>query len=121
MDEEDASSGASVQLIETPTGTSKKPRLANYGSTSKNWTSDCFEVGDLVQDRDGHSGIVKYIGPVARASKKRVDLWVGVRWDEAGRGSNDGAVTDSTHGRIRYFECEKGYEDIFWRGSVHAP
>lgn len=56
-----------------------------------------IKVGDRVQS-DGSLATVRYVGPVAGQDVKKV--WIGVEWDDAGRGKNDG-----TTGGERYFEC----------------
>ncbi len=56
-----------------------------------------IKVGDRVQS-DGSLATVRYVGPVAGQDAKKT--WIGVEWDEANRGKNDG-----TTGGERYFEC----------------
>lgn len=43
-----------------------------------------------------HAATVRYIGPVAGQD----GTWVGLEWDDASRGKNDGS-----HDGVRYFEC----------------
>jgi len=62
-----------------------------------------FSVGELVQDEEGHAGIVRYFGPVA-LSKKKEQNWVGVEWNDVGRGKYDGSVVVDGQ-TIRYFTC----------------
>ncbi|KAK6213961.1 putative CAP-Gly domain-containing protein [Colletotrichum tabaci] len=45
---------------------------------------------------DGALCTVRYIGPVAGTS----GTWLGVEWDDSGRGKHDGQ-----HGDVRYFSC----------------
>jgi dynactin complex subunit len=52
-----------------------------------------FEVSQRVSDVTGSRGTVRYVGPVL-TSKDQSAIWIGVEWDEVGRGKHDGAVTD---------------------------
>ena len=59
-------------------------------------------------------GTIRYVGPVA-TSKKATTTWLGIEWDDANRGKNDGSVK-SADGQIhRYFTTEEG------RGSFIKP
>ena len=49
-----------------------------------------FAPGLRVVSEDGYFGTVRYVGPV-KTSKKPVDF-VGVEWDDPGRGKHDGSV-----------------------------
>lgn len=58
-----------------------------------------MQVGErlLVRDRDGsHPCSIRYVGPIGGKPGE----WVGVEWDHASRGKNDGSVAGT-----RYFEC----------------
>ena len=60
-----------------------------------------MSVGERVKvkDRDGvHVCTVRYAGLIAG----KEGTWVGVEWDDAGRGKNDGSVAGK-----RYFECRR--------------
>ena len=56
-----------------------------------------FAPGQRVRDREGSAGTVRYVGPVA-ASKKAGAVFVGVEWDDPGRGKHGGTV-----GGVAYF------------------
>jgi len=47
---------------------------------------------------DGHRGTVRYDGDIAGAGTGR---WLGVEWDDSGRGKHDG-----THQGINYFQTQ---------------
>ena len=59
-----------------------------------------FAVGDRVRS-EGSAATVRYVGAVEGQDAKKV--WVGVEWDEPGRGKHDG-----TAGGTRYFACPPG-------------
>ncbi|KEP65424.1 UNVERIFIED_CONTAM: CAP-Gly domain-containing protein [Hammondia hammondi] len=77
-----------------------------------------YTPGDRVADLDGHLGTVRYIGPVEGYSRRiaaaseyetsssspscceDAELWIGVEWDDAGRGKHDGSL----NGKV-YFSC----------------
>jgi len=54
-------------------------------------------VGARVQS-EGSRATVRYVGAVEGQDPSKT--WVGVQWDEPGRGKNDGST-----GGVRYFEC----------------
>lgn len=70
--------------------------------------------GERVRDAKGHVGTVRYVGSVL-TSRNPHQKWIGVEWDEDGRGKHDGMVTDSNERDQRYFECKMG------RGSFVRP
>lgn len=45
----------------------------------------------------GEYGTVRYIGPLA----SQTGVWIGVQWDQPGRGKHDGVAPDGT----RYFDA----------------
>ncbi len=53
-----------------------------------------------VDSAQGARGCVRYIGPVHSESEKSGKIWVGVEWDEIGRGKHDGTLDG-----VRYFSC----------------
>lgn len=55
-----------------------------------------------VDSEDGEKGTVRYVGTV-KGSKKAESIFVGVEWDEEGRGKNDGSSSGE-----RYFSCPAG-------------
>ncbi|KYK69020.1 CAP-Gly domain-containing protein [Toxoplasma gondii TgCatPRC2] len=75
-----------------------------------------YTPGDRVVDLDGHLGTVRYIGPVEGYSRRTAsasyetssssslcedaELWIGIEWDDAGRGKHDGSL----NGKV-YFSC----------------
>ncbi|PFH34817.1 CAP-Gly domain-containing protein [Besnoitia besnoiti] len=82
-----------------------------------------YTVGDRVVDLEGHLGTLRYIGAVhgysrrasarlasslaapdsssgACADEEEADLWLGVEWDDPGRGKHDGSL----NGKV-YFTC----------------
>ena len=71
------------------------------------------EVGDRVRHQEGYYGSVRYVGVVCTAKNPYFN-YVGVEWDEAGRGIHDGAVKVE-QGYERYFDCEMG------KGSFVKP
>lgn len=65
-----------------------------------------FSLGQRVADEEGNRGTVRYLGPVASAKDPEA-AWVGVEWDDPGRGKHDGSVV-TTAGKIhRHFSCLK--------------
>ena len=56
-------------------------------------------VGSRVLLGGQHRATVRYVGPV----EGQEGAWVGIEYDEAGRGKHDGS-----HGGRRYFECAQG-------------
>lgn len=46
-----------------------------------------FLINSRVVDSDGFKGTVKYIGSVA-AAKNKEEIWLGIVWDKADRGSS---------------------------------
>lgn len=59
-------------------------------------------VGCRVQTNDGARATVRYVGAVDGQEGE----WVGVEWDDPGRGKHDGS-----HGGKRYFECVASSEN----------
>eukprot|EP00485_Elphidium_margaritaceum_P006741 CAMPEP_0202696140 /NCGR_PEP_ID=MMETSP1385-20130828/9480_1 /ASSEMBLY_ACC=CAM_ASM_000861 /TAXON_ID=933848 /ORGANISM="Elphidium margaritaceum" /LENGTH=601 /DNA_ID=CAMNT_0049352251 /DNA_START=33 /DNA_END=1838 /DNA_ORIENTATION=- len=56
---------------------------------------------------DRCKGTIRYVGPVA-TSKNADTVWLGIEWDDANRGKNDGAVTTKDGQIHRYFTTEAG-------------
>lgn len=65
-----------------------------------------FAVGDRVIDDRRAKATVRYVG---RVGETRGD-WIGVEWDDEGRGKHDG-----THQGKRYFATEKTTAGSFVR------
>lgn len=65
-----------------------------------------FFIGQRVADKENVEirGTVRYVGPVC-ISKNQDQTFIGVEWDQEGRGKYDGSVTDSDGNVIRYFTC----------------
>lgn len=68
-----------------------------------------FKIGDRVTDGDGKNATVRYIGPIKDA-KVQIEstIWIGVEWEAAGRGRNDGSCKDKFGTIHRYFSCSDG-------------
>ncbi|KAI9919688.1 hypothetical protein PsorP6_017685 [Peronosclerospora sorghi] len=63
-------------------------------------------VGERVDDRCGSLGTVRYVGPVATAEDPSALIYqqyIGIEWDDWGRGTNDGSVTLPSGDRVVYF------------------
>ncbi|CAN0301222.1 unnamed protein product [Pylaiella littoralis] len=69
-------------------------------------------VGDRVVDGNGFRATVRYVGPVCTA-KDPTSLWIGVEFDDAGRGKHDGAVQKPDGSTLRYFTCGNGGSGSF--------
>ena len=65
-----------------------------------------IEIGSRVEV-EGEKGTVRYVGSVA-TSKKAETRWVGIEWDNEGRGKHDGSVTTNDNQTHRYFTCKPG-------------
>lgn len=67
-----------------------------------------FYIGQRVCDKNDKNtiGTIKYIGPVA-ISKNKEEIYLGVEWDNEGRGKYDGSVIDENGNRIVYFNCKE--------------
>lgn len=64
-----------------------------------------YALGSRVRDIiDGTRGTVKYIGPVA-AAKNKTELWLGVEWDNIGRGKHDGSCVDEASIESVFEKC----------------
>lgn len=61
-----------------------------------------------------HRGTVRYVGEVPSTR----GIWLGVEWDDAGRGKHDG-----THDGVRYFACRcvKGKEGSMAAQRAYLP
>jgi len=63
-------------------------------------------VGNRIEvDKD--KGTIRYVGPVA-TSKKATTTWLGIEWDDANRGKNDGSVVTDDGTVHRYFTTDAG-------------
>lgn len=66
-----------------------------------------FKIGSRIRDSEGFRATVRYVGIVA-AAKNKEDIWLGVEWDDKGRGKHDGSCVDDGGILHRYFDCEMG-------------
>eukprot|EP01035_Chromulina_nebulosa_P017427 gene17427-22979_t len=65
-----------------------------------------YEINYRICDNDGFKGTIRYIGPVA-AAKSQDEIWLGIEWDDIGRGKHDGSCVDENGIIHRYFSCDK--------------
>ncbi len=75
-----------------------------------------FAPGTRVFDASsGSFGVIRYIGPV-KGSKNAGATFIGVEWDESGRGTHDG-----THSGNTYFKCKLPKTGSFVHPSKLTP
>lgn len=56
-----------------------------------------YKIGSRIEC-DGFQGILKYVGPVGNTK----GLWLGVDWDDPGRGKHNGTYEGAEYFKARY-------------------
>jgi dynactin complex subunit len=82
--------------------TAQEPASPGSFNNVRMLTFEELSVGDRVQSRDDSRATVRFLGAVTGATPE--DCWVGIEWDEEGRGKHDGSAKGK-----RYFECPQGH------------
>ena len=78
-----------------------------------------FEIGQRIIGEDGSKATVRYIGSVCSAKNKE-SIWLGVDWDENGRGKHDGSAVDENGRIIHYFRTQPGKGSFIKPGIAHS-